>query len=327
MIGYIKDKKTFQTKCAVACIDYDLTLCSIYDEKSTVAIPKNEFVNNDDFIYLENGYFGIIQAIDTKDNLFALSCNDIGNLFSRKLFPPDTMPETIEAFISDQIQTQFIECTDELYAIPFIQVEALTGTPSTMRPDVEDGVFSLKGYIAKARRLHNVFVDFKILKDTLFIQIQRKPIATHTIDFSDRSFEVLEENYSSNSTAKITAKAEDTGSVSNWYLLDDGTTTNTYQTQNRANGNWDTLFIHREEDIPERVAALFAKNTYSHLIEFRLPDSKMKYEFYDRLRIRTKSGLVLYSYVSGIRKTQATFTTIQSGELRVLFTDQNKEVI
>ncbi len=237
------------------------------------------------------------------------------------------MPETIEEFICDQIQTQYIECTDALYALPFMQAEKLTHTPAALSPDGEDGVYSLKGTIAKARRLHNIFVEFKILKDTLLVQIQKKPVVTHTIDLADRSFEILEETYSADRVGKITAKAEDTGAVFDWYLLPDGSTTNTYDTQNRVDGDWMVLSIPREEDVSGRVADLFAKNTYSHLIEFRLPDAKMQYGFYDRLRIRTRSGALLSSYVSAIRKMPGNYTTIQSGELRMLLTDQNKEVV
>ncbi|MEL7610344.1 MAG: hypothetical protein AAGU74_12705, partial [Bacillota bacterium] len=72
-----------------------------------------------------------------------------------------------------------------------------------------------------------------------------------------------------------------------------------------------------------KVADEFAKNSYSHLIEF---DGLKELNFYDRLQVRIR-GRVLNSYVSAVRRTsKSRMTTYKSGELRLTLMDKlNKQ--
>ena len=133
-------------------------------------------------------------------------------------------------------------------------------------------------------------------------------------------YEILEESFAHEAIGKITTVAEDTGARRDWYLLKDGTITNTYTDENRVDGTWEVLSVSEAANAAQEVKNKFTENSDSHLIEFACGKD---YEFYDNLTIRTKEGRVLNSYISAIRKSsERTKTVYKSGDLRIMLDEK-----
>ena len=129
-------------------------------------------------------------------------------------------------------------------------------------------------------------------------------------------YEILEESFAHEAIGKITTIAEDAGARQDWYLLTDGTVTNTYTDENRVDGTWEILNVSEAANAAEEVKNKFAENSDSHLIEFAC---NKDYAFYDDLIVRTKEGQVLTSYISAIRRSSDRNKNVyKSGELRIM---------
>lgn len=317
-IAYIKDKKTFKTKMQ-ASVKYDATLKSIYDEVTTVELNDGSF-DKGDFIIVD-GFVGIIDEIDRGKGLCKLTCSDIVTLFRRDMFPvADTPINGIEGFIKRQIDQNFTNVDDQAYRLPWLNVVGVTETPSDMQPDIENGLWNIKSFIAKARRLQNVFVDFTVNKNTLFVKIERRGRQTHNIDLTTSDYEVLEDSRSEQQIGRVTAYAEDTGEYSDWYRLKDARIVREYTTEARAAGKWEKLNVQSAENVETEVRNRFAQNSYSHLMEFA---TKREFGFYDKVLLRTKNGEVLESYISAVRKKSSDTRTIyKTGEARLMLDEK-----
>ena len=178
------------------------------------------------------------------------------------------------------------------------------------------------------RRLAGVTVSFSVSGQYLYVLIEQREAVNRKIDFKDDAHKILTESYSASSVAKITAvelSGETVTLVRDFYLMADGTITETPGEDTRATGDWAVITTTTTgDDTAVKVADEFAKNSYSHLIEF---ESSKVYGFYDRLQVRIR-GRVLTSYISAVRKTStSTRTFYKSGELRRTLTDKLKEMI
>ena len=326
MTCLVKDKKTFRTLCVCPVLDFDVTIWSIYDEVSTFKVSREkEMIFNEGDIVVFANYCGIIKEAEVTKYTADLKCEHILKMFSRDIpfvAGPDAGPES---FLKNQIDEHYTNQTDIIYQLPYLDVSALTSTVSSINPDVEDGVWNIKSYIAKIRRVLNIFTEYTATKDTLEISIGKKQVTTKQIDLSDSQIKVLEETYSNKSVGKITSICEETEEVKDWFLLDDGTITDTYQDDNRVVGDWVTIVVSKAEDVEYKVRDEFAKNSFSHKILFNIPSSRARFAFYDRILIASK-GRLYYSYIAAVRNTKSSEKTeYQCGELRTTFTDKIQE--
>ena len=323
---FVKDKKTFKTLCVCPVQDFDMTLWSIYDEVSTfkVSREKEMIFNEGDIIWFGN-YCGIIKEAEVTTYTAELKCEHIFKTFSRDIpfiAGPSSGPES---FLKSQIDEHYTNQPDSIYQLPFLDVSALTSTVSSINPDVDDGVWNIKSYIAKIRRVLNIFTEFTATKDTLKIRIAQRTGAVKQIDLSDSQIKVLEETYSNKSLGKITSICEETEDIKDWFLLEDGTITDIYQSTDRVVGDWKTINVSKAEDIEYKVRDEFAKNSFSHKILFNIPTSRARFSFYDRIMIASK-GRLYYSYIAAVRYAKSsTKTEYQCGELRTTFTDKIQE--
>lgn len=321
MICYIKDRKTFRTK-HMAQATCDVVLHSIYDEVSTITLPaRDDLISRGDFVYLPGEYIGIINEIDSEKNLFQLTCGDVVTLFSRSLPGTGTDDSSqeggIEAFIKRQIDWNYTELEDSYFRIPFLKVEAATTTREVLKPDEEKGLWNIRDYLSKARNIFDIFTDFFIEKDVLRMVVSKKGRRVKNVDLSMPGIETLENIVSAEQAAKISVLLESGDAQtlhSEYYLLADGTFTEDSNAANRVEGTWDMISVNNEEDIPTEVKNRFAQNSYSHLIEFA---SREKYDFYDKVLLRTKEGKLLHSYISAVcRKSEDDRFFYKTGELR-----------
>ena len=318
-----KDRKTFRTITGSACavVDYSLTLDSIYDETSEISITGAESAPTaGDFIYLENGYQGIAQEVEKNDGRIDLKCRQVSSLFSRELYYSKPEGETLEMRLKNMIDTNYTKQPDGLYRLPYLEVRALTSTSADTRPEIDDnGIYTVDAYMAKLARLHNIFVTCVFGRDTLAVEIARKVVPSRKIDFSDPGLNVTEQAFSCEKIGKITSRAEDTGKVRDWYLLRDGTITNSADAPERVEGDWKLLTVREEQDTTDAVADEFRSNSYSHKITFTAAPEKARFSFYDRVTIAL-DGNLFDSYIAAVRvKKDSGLTEYECGELRTTY--------
>lgn len=327
---YIKDRKTFRTKCTLILLTYEMVPWSIYDENSTFTVKRKEYycdiVEGD--ILCAGEYIGIIKDFALEGETFKLICEHILKMFNRDLIFTEEQYTYVEDWVKSKIDANFTNQSDSMYRLPYLDVKVLTHTTSWMNPDVEEGVWNIKSFVAKIRRLQSIFTEFSYTRDNLTITIGKKQLTPKQIDLSGGQYIVEEETYSNTAIGRITSVLENDETprqIKEWYILLDGTVVNTYTSENRVNGSWEVLFIENAEDIETSVRNEFAKNSSSHKIQFSVPLEMARFSFYDDVTIRGRNGRISASYIAAIRKKKGDSRVIyQCGELRTLGTDKTK---
>lgn len=321
MITYIRDRHTFAIKHHATALNYDMTVQSIYDEVSEFKIRGNESSAKAGDFFFTDGFFGIIKEVDKDRETLDITCNDIDTLFSRDIpDDPGTVGGSIEQYIKSLIDKYYVNLSDAVYATPFLTVIASTSTVGSALPDVENGVWNVKSYLSKVRRLYNIHTSYSVVNGGLVMRLFHRDRQTHKIFLDLSDYEVLEESFAHEAIGKITTIEEDTGARRDWYLLTDGTITNTYTDENRVDGTWEVLNVSEAANAVTEVKNKFAENSDSHLIEFACSKD---YAFYDNLLVRTKDGQVLSSYISATRRSSDRKKTVyKSGELRIMLDEK-----
>ena len=323
MIVFIKDKTSYITKTMVSAVDYEIHE-SIYDTVSSVTIPTPKVLPQEgDFLMFDGMPFvGIVTEVDIDGGKTELSVEQAVKLFSRDMFYSATAYTYMEDYLKDLIDDNYTNCTDDLYEVPFLVVNALSHTSGSCKPDLEDNIFNIKSYTSKLRRLQDIVCDWDFNRTQLILNITKKAFTVHNIDMSNPRYIVTEQTISNQVIGKITVFCEKTSVYSTWYLKTDGTITNTKPADaDRVQGEWTTLIVNESADIQDDVRDTFAQNYYSHKISF-LTDSK--FELYDRLNLRI-DGMIFNSYVSGIIHNKGSkYIEVECGELQTSYPFLNR---
>jgi hypothetical protein len=312
---FIKRKSDFKTAHRLTVLDYDYAFESVYDEASTFSVLTEITGIEGDFLFYD-GWLGVVEKCAPTKGQTTIVCKGILNAFSRTLI--SGTGTYIEDFIKDKLEAEYKNLSDAMYDMPYLSVTTTSATDFISLDLDDNGLWNLKSYIAKVRRLKGVFCTFGVSNNTLTVEIGTKNIPTRKVDFNDRSYRMESESYSKSSVAKVTAIAENT---THYYLHSDGTYSAT--DADRMPGEWVVITTTAEKE-ETAVADTFARSSYSHLITFY---SERALAFYDRLQVRTESGRVLNSYVSAIRKSTRNDVLYKCGELRATFREQQKEMI
>lgn len=306
MVGYIKRRRDFVTVCAAQLLDWDYTEKSIYDDKSTFVIHGDENTASAGDLFFTDGYGGVIREIDAGTrNAIQITCDDISALFSRNLFEITSFPagQTVEEFTANQITANFIDTGDTSYDMGYITVETLTETDGNALPDTSNGLWNMRDYLQKIRRVYGIETDFVPTKNGITINLYARQPQTHKIFLQNPDYILVDESYSSDITAKITAKIAATGDTTDWYLLDDDTITTDATAPNRLSGEWRSVIIDDAAQEQTTVKNEFSKNDQSFTIEF---STERAFHFYDNVFIRTKNGRVVPGYITAVRRQQGT---------------------
>lgn len=321
MVGYLKRMSTFATYQQVEVVAWDAALASIYDDVSqfTVLGKEVEFSSAGDW-FICGDFLGVVAEVSPEAGQTSLKCYEAATAFKRPIVPA-AAGTYVEPWLKTAIETNFKAATDTAYAMPYLTVTVDSST-AFVGPDTEDGLFNIKSYLAKVRRVKSVFVEYEIGRASLGVSIKAKAIPTRNIFFSDGRHEIVGQSYSDSSVAKITAYQS--GAGTDYYLMADGSITTTPGTATRAAGAWKTLVVDDGSDVLVSVTDAFAANSHSHKIEFR---SAEKYNFYDNVAIN-KDGRVVNSYISSIRIDGGDARYLyKSGELKTTLSDKLKELI
>lgn len=317
MIIYIADKKTFINKAIATAVDYEIKQ-SIYDVVSTITIPTPRVAPNEgDFLLLDGMPFvGIINAVDIEGGRTVISVEQAVKLFARDMFYTAGSYTYLEDYLKSLIDTNYVNISDNVYKLGFLTVNALTHTTGAIKPDLEGNIYNIKSYISKLRRLKDIVCEWAFSWRALELNIYKKTFPTHNIDLSNPRYVITEQTFSDYAVGKITVYCEENSSYTTWYLLTDGTITNTYTADDRVEGDWITLTVGEVADIQSAVEDAFAQNYYSHKISFM---TEKPFGLYDRLKIRM-DGRIFNSYVSGISQRKGSkWYTIDCGELQTVY--------
>ena len=324
---YFKDSKTFKTKCAAVSADYSTVEGSIYDDLSTITVEYNENISDNDIIFNNNGYIGIVQDGEKQGNLLQLNCANIVNLFNRDIIYDKTKPTAgIEEYLKNKLLLNFVNLTDKKYALSYLNISADSTTLKTAIPDVDNGVCNFKSYIGKIRRLYNIFVEFEVKHTSLDVNIVKRDENTKQVILNNTAVTIEEETFSQTNVAKITSYVKDTGESKDWYLLTNGSITNDRTAVNRADGEWIILQVSNTDEIEDEVRNKFKENSFSHKIVFSVKSSEARFNFYDNLKIELNKK-IYKSYIATKTVNSNGLTQYQCGELRTTLTDKIKELI
>lgn len=278
MIAYIKDRKTFQTlDLMLELSQYNLILGAVNNNVGT-ALCSYEVEGLENQFFIFDNRLWIVKSLSPEDGHTLISLYDISYLFARDLiWDENNSYTTIEECIADTIDNEFINLSDTEYDTPYITVSYTTATPFIM-PDTENGLWNLKAYIAKVRRVKNVFLDYTISRNDLLINIEQRTPNVWRFDFATDVAQMSQETYQKTSTAKITVNG-----TTDYYLYTDGTYGNDPDLKDRAEGDWVQLQVSDNESEADKVADVFSKNSESRIIEF-YTDAPV--EFYDSVILR-----------------------------------------
>lgn len=320
MICYIKDGRTFRTKYH-APAEYEVTVKSIYEDSSSITIPgRDKNVAAGDLVFMGD-FCGVVEEVEEQPGVLVLTCGAIEKLFQRALFHTEgTTASSVESFMKRQLEREFLQVEDLLYRLPYLEVQACTKTAADICPDVDGGLWNMKAFMAKVREEQGIFTEFDAVGSKLRVSLLRRDRPMHKIDLKLSAFEVLEESFAQSQIGRVSAYAQDTGEVSDWYRLEDGSITQKYTMAGRMQGSWEKLVVSNAEKVEEEVLAKFRESSYSHLIEFA---TEKQYGFCDEVQIRTEKGRVLRSYISSIsKKSTDPRTFYKTGELRLMIDEK-----
>lgn len=333
---YIKDKRTFVTKKKLTCYSYE-AVWSIYDNLSNFSVIKTVGIEEGDFLIAAAiDYIGIIDEVspDTEQDTVDIKCKQIVNLFSRDLFAEDDsgIATSVEGFIENQIRKHYTELSDSHFRLEFLDIVKKTDTSSTMKIDVEERIWSLKSFLAKARRLQNIQLSWQVRKNRLIVIIEKIDRPALKLDFSDPALLLTSETQSADIISRIDVlctetddEGKETTEIKSYYKLADGSMTNEEGHIDRIEGRYESIVANKEE-AEDKVSDTFAKNTYSHLIAFDTAWGSVygqRLTFYADVAIALPSGQVMESYISQVEMTsESDQIHFKSGELRTKLTDK-----
>lgn len=318
MVCFILDRKTFTPLTQWDILEYNTMIDSVYDNTGSITVLGNVDYGNEGNFLTFNGNIWVISAVSPTDEQTRLTLLSVISAFDRDLIY--TAGQNAAQRIVGAFTSEYKNLSDPEYAMPFLNITDTHTSASTMQPDVEDGLWSLKSFIRKVRRLTTLHVDFSLGAGALNVSIYDAQTPLHTVVFGDGHHLLQSSTYSKDSVAKITAIQGST--YSNWYLAEDGTISTTIPA-NRAKGEWKTIIVGDDDDVAEEVAGEFAENSTSHKIEFW---SDKRYNLNDNIRLLV-NGSVVTSYIAyvGIRSTDDRYY-YKSGELATTLVEKIQRV-
>lgn len=317
MRAYIKRRGDFKTVMMGSAESWKIPIASA--EGDTGQIVLGEYASAEhtgNWLYIMGRIYLISQATPS-NNQFTATIADPATAFDRKAVWPSAPAGTYGAFIEAALETDYLNCPDAAYAVPYLQISNTDTTP-LITPELDDTkLYKLSDIISSARRA-GVQINFGISGEKLAIGISTAAGATHNVFFSDGRAQLETETYSADNVAKVTVmqeqeKAEDADkdapteyAAYTYYLAADGSVSASVPSA-RAEGRWEYITCKADETPEDKAKELFAKNVDSYKIEFY---STRRYQLYDTVRLRLHGGAFT---------TQITGITYNSGDDRYLY--------
>ena len=304
-------------------------------------------IEHDDFVICkcagDTVFIGICEnyASDSDSEAYTITLLQKENLFSRPIFIVNEAlisSTGIEDFIAQAITDNWINSGDAMLDRSYLTVNAITHTPIAAKVSttvsLTDGAYNLKTYLGNALEFYSIYVDFDFTVDNkLIITVYRDTQAAESIDVLLTDISGYEETYSVDALTKINVRWDQMEQGADepiatyyrtYYMLANRSITTDGTDPNRALGATKSMVIEAEteDEMYQKVIDEFAKNSYSHKINFSLyMDSKL-YDYRNfyigrTTNIKTKSGVRSSLVTARTITSNSRFTNISFGKLKV----------
>lgn len=338
-VAYFLDKNNFEIKDVVQIKDYQINLDEETNAKTSITVLDTANVADGDIVLIreeENSYMGVIEEPNNEDGSYEyqISAKYITNLFDREIVLKNSnliKEQGIEDFIAYTIENEFLDSDDTLLNINYIDIDVLTHTPKQFSVSTENGIYNFHTFINNCTQNYNIVYTFTIENKRLKISIENienedvKIIDANTTDIANYI-----ETFATNVIAKVTVLCANQKTY-DYFLLNDRTTTEDKDAENRAVGDIKTIYEEEEENAKQSAINVFRSNSYSHLIQF---DVNKNSELYDvcnwkigtPIKIKNKKGKIIDTYISAITKNKDNpMYTIKTGNIRINFLDKIRQ--
>lgn len=168
---------------------------------------------------------------------------------------------------------------------------------------------------------YNIVYSFSISNGKLVITIEVQEIEKELIDVNAQSISNYSEVFETDVVAKVTVLTKE--GKYNLYLLNDRTTTTDMNNENRADGTVETVYTEKMEDANQKALDIMKGNSYNHKITFNLTNEYIKIG--TPIAIKTRKSVILDTYISAVKFTQANFFEYTCGNIRTNFIDKLKK--
>ena len=334
---FVKSFATYRTVKKATVITCALTLDSLEADTTTVTVVGTGIgrSNTGDWLIIDGSIYRISNVKPQGDRTLLTLVFPL-EAFSRQL-ELEEQPEgqTIGGFIQKTLTDNWVNCTDSVFAMKYLEVSNLDNTAYAAPEPDNTGCFKLSAYCRLMRKSYRITVTFADSGDSLRCVISRSPKASRQISFEDGRSQLQSVDYSSSGTSKITVLCDvDTGEKdengeailerqrSTWYLSESGEVSQNIPAR-RASGEWQTISVKKLEDIQKKVIETFAKNKANHKLEFW---SSIDLSVHDDCKFQVY-GEQLQSYISYKRKSSEDKRFYyKSGELAVTATEKLRGV-
>lgn len=329
---WIFDYQDFSIKDIVEIADYEISIDEETNANSIIRVLKDTGAKARDLIVVkrnnENVYWGIIEEISNNDGeqLYEYNLKYITNMFNQDVILEDEellKTTGVEDFIANAITNNFIENEDTFLNKTYLQINVKTHTKKqTTVSNVQDGIYNLHTYMTNCTQNYNIVYSFSISNGKLVITIEVQEIEKELIDVNAQSISNYTEVFETDVVAKVTVLTKEEGKY-NLYLLNDRTTTTDMNNENRADGIVETVYTEKMEDANQKALDIMKGNSYNHNITFNLANEYIKIG--TPIAIKTKKSIVLDTYISAVKFTQANFFEYTCGNIRTNFIDKIKK--
>lgn len=331
MYAYVKSASTYRTTKKLTALSWSLIPDSLEDESSSVTVKGGECNSEDTGNWLIiDGLVFLISKVTPQETSATLALSSPLNAFKRPLeLSQQPERDTIGAFVASVMQRNWIQCEDPVYAIWYLTVSS-TDRNGYVPPALDSsGCFSLADYCRLMRKSYCTRVAFRDGGSSLQCVIDTFTPAFRQVSFQDGRSQLIQAEFSSSGYGKITALVDlKTGEKDSdgkdilirerhdWYLSETGEVSQTVPDR-RAPGTWGTVAAKSLEEMEQKVVETFAKNAYSHKVEFY---SNLELNVQDSCRLwvrgrevasmisskRRQSGASRFYYKAGLLATTAT---------------------
>lgn len=329
MLFYFKDKKTFVTKAVCEGITYKLVE-SVWTDLSEITCRNSDAVQGDEFVFTDDGWIALLTSVEHNGDSMSVKARKIDYLFDRDVCFTFGSLQPCEWTLMYYIVNWFTSGEDEAYNYKFLEAKRETTDARPLKPPATNGVFNVKSYIARIRRLNQVFTSYSVADDVLTMNVYHQERQLKTLVTTNVPCEVLEESFGGNQVAKVSTYTFDGNGwvfeedLTNWYLFKDGSISNDADAGERAEGEWKLLQIQNEDNPEDMARNVFAENSYTHKVVVRVPDKNAIYDFYDPVRVEVNNHVYM-SYVSRKIRTSNGYTEYTFGNLKTSLMDKINE--
>lgn len=335
MEAYIAKRADFHIRSKVDALSWTLPIASISEETGTMTIRYDSNDYSGDWVYVLGHLFSIHTfAPDEAGGTATITTADPASVFDRPLVWPDFPASTYGEFIRQAILNDYVNCADEAYRIPYIDVDNSDSTPLVPPELSSPPLYSLSDVIWAARG-KGVLVDFEIRNKRLRVSISTaNQNGSKNVFFTDGHAKIESETYTREMVSKITVYKDSTDEnnqtdetpptyeITTFYLKTDNSVVDTQPNiSERVTGEWEIITCNNDEDPLTIAKERFAENIDSHKVEFY---SDKPYDIWDNVSLRIKDR-VFTSKITMVSKTsQSERTLYKCGDLATTLTEKVK---